>query len=199
MEVFLGTIMTFGFQFAPSGWQQCSGQTLSISQNNALFALLGTTYGGNGVQTFMLPDLRGRIPMSQGNGSGLTPRVLGEFDGAESVGILISNLPAHTHVATFTPSGAGSGYMASTNTAGNALVPSATNNVLAGSPNGPTGAAIWATSPPAPSIPLGGSSGGSGGTVSNAPTGNNIPTELLNPTLVLNFSIALTGYFPSRN
>jgi len=199
MEVFIGSIMTFGFQFNPSGWQQCNGQTLSISQYAALFSLLGVAYGGNGTTTFQLPNLQGRLPIGQGAGAGLTPRVIGTASGTENVSIGISNLPAHTHVATFTPSGAGSGYMASTNTAGNALVPSATNNVLAGSPNGPTGAAIWATSTPAPTVPLGGSSGGSGGTVSNALTGNNIPTELLNPTLVLNFSIALTGYFPSRN
>lgn len=198
MEVFLGSIMTFGFQFNPNGWQQCNGQTLAISQYNALFALLGTTYGGNGTTTFQLPNLQGRMAIGQGNGSGLTPRVLGETSGTENVSISIGNLPSHTHTATFTPSGS-SGYMVSTNTAGNALVPSPTNNVLAGSPTGQTAAAIWATSTPAPTIPLGGGSGGSGGTVTNALTGNNIPTPIMNPFLALNFSIALVGLFPSRN
>ena len=197
MEVFLGSIMTFGFQFAPSGWQQCSGQTLSISQNAALFSLLGTTYGGNGTSTFMLPNLQGRMPIGQGDGIGLTPRVIGEAAGTESVSILISNMPAHTHTATFTPSGGGSGYTVSANTSGNLLAPTATNNVLSGSPAGPTAAAIWGST--AGTIPLGGSSGGSGGTVTNALTGNNLPVGLMNPYLALNFSIALTGIFPSRN
>lgn len=196
MEVFLGSIMTFGFQFAPSGWQQCMGQTLSIAQYSALFSLLGTTYGGNGVQTFMLPNMQGRMPIGQGNGAGLSPRVIGEAAGTENASILVSNLPAHTHTATFTPSGS-SGYTVSANTSGNLLAPTATNNVLSGSPAGPTGAAIWGSA--AGTIPLGGSSGGSGGTVTNALTGNNIPVAIMNPYLALNFSIALTGIFPSRN
>jgi microcystin-dependent protein len=137
MNIFLGSIMTFGFQFPPNGWQFCSGQTLSIAQNTALFSLLGTTYGGDGVQTFQLPNLQGRTPLGQGNGSGLTPRVIGEADGAENVSILISNLPSHTHAATFTPSGS-SGYQVSNNTSGNALVPTATNNIPSGSPGGPS-------------------------------------------------------------
>jgi len=199
MEVYLGSIMTFGFTFAPSGWQLCGGQTLSVSQYNALFALLGITYGGNGQTTFLLPDLQGRLPIGQGNGAGLTPRLAGEEGGTENVTLLIGNMPAHTHVATFTPSGGSSGYMVSTNTTGNALIPSATNNVLAGSPAGPSGAAIWATSNPAPTIPLGGGGGAGGGTVLNAQTGNNLPTAIMNPFLALNFSIALTGIYPSRN
>jgi microcystin-dependent protein len=196
MNIFLGSIMTFGFQFPPNGWQFCSGQTLSIAQNTALFSLLGTTYGGDGVQTFQLPNLQGRTPLGQGNGSGLTPRVIGEADGAENVSILISNLPSHTHAATFTPSGS-SGYQVSNNTSGNALVPTATNNIPSGSPGGPSSGAIWGSV--APTIPLGGSSGSSGGTVSNALTGNNVPAAIMNPFLALNFSIALAGIFPSRN
>jgi len=205
MDVFLGSIMTFGFPFNPSGWQQCNGQTLGISQYTALFSLLGTTYGGNGTQTFQLPNLQGRMPIGQGNGIGLTPRLIGTPAGTENVTLLISNMPSHTHVATFTPSGGGGGgggYMVSTNTTGNKLVPSATNNVLAGSPAGADGAAIWATSTPAPTIPLGGASGGGGGgggVVTNASTGGSLPTAIMNPFLVLNFSIALVGIFPSRN
>lgn len=199
MEVFLGSIMTFGFQFAPSGWQLCNGQTLSISQYTALFSLLGTTYGGNGAQNFMLPNLQGRLPIGQGSGSNLTPRVIGAIGGAENVVLTQSNMPSHTHVATFTPSGSSSSYMVSTNTANNKLVPNATSNVLAGSISGPEGAAIWATSTPAPTIPLGGGSGSSDGTVTNAQTGGNVATVIMNPFLTLNFSIALMGIFPSRN
>jgi microcystin-dependent protein len=197
MEVFLGSIMTFGFQFNPNGWQQCNGQTLAIQQYAALFSLLGTTYGGNGTTTFQLPNLQGRVPIGQGNGIGLTPRVLGEAAGTENISITINNMPSHTHVATFTPSGGGSGYMVSSNTTGNQLAPSATNNILSGSPAGPQGAAIWGSA--AGTIPLGGSSGSAGGTVTNALTGNNIPVGSMNPYLALNFSIALVGIFPSRN
>jgi microcystin-dependent protein len=205
MEVFIGSIMTFGFQFAPSGWQGCNGQTLNLQQYTALFTLIGITYGGNGTQNFMLPNLQGRLPLGQGTGANLTTRILGTPGGAENVNILIGNMPAHTHVATFTPSGGGGGntYMVSTNAVGNSYVPSATNNVLAGSPAGPTGGQIWATSSPAPTIPLGGlvsgGGGGSGGTVINASTGNSLPTAIMNPFLVLNFSIALQGIFPSHN
>jgi microcystin-dependent protein len=189
--------MTFGFQFNPNGWQQCNGQTLAIQQYAALFSLLGTTYGGNGTTTFQLPNLQGRVPIGQGNGIGLTPRVLGEAAGTENISITINNMPSHTHIATFTPSGGGSGYMVSSNTTGNQLVPSATNNILSGSPAGPQGAAIWGSA--AGTIPLGGSSGSAGGTVTNALTGNNIPVGSMNPYLALNFSIALVGIFPSRN
>jgi len=199
MQVFIGTIMTFGFNFPPSGWQLCNGQLLSISQYSAMFALLGTTFGGDGVQTFQLPNMQGRMALSQGTGAGLTTRVIGEFSGTENASILINNMPSHTHTATFTPSGGGSGITVSSNTAGNVTVPTATHNVLGGSPSGPTGGAIWATSTPAPTIPLGGGSGSSGGTVTNALTGNSVPLPIMNPFLAVNFSISLFGIFPSRN
>jgi microcystin-dependent protein len=164
-----------------------------------LYTLIGTNFGGDGVQTFQLPNMQGRMAISQGTGGGLTTRVIGEFAGNENASILISNMPAHTHTATFTPSGSSS-YKISTNSAGNVTVPTATNNVLAGTPtSGPTSAAIWATSTPAPTIPLGGGSGGGGGTVTNALTGNSIPLEVMNPFLAVNFSISLFGIFPSRN
>jgi microcystin-dependent protein len=198
MQVFVGTIMTFGFNFSPIGWQPCNGQLLSISQNQVLFTLIGTTFGGDGVQTFQLPNMQGRMAISQGTGGGLSTRVMGEFGGNENASILISNMASHTHTATFTPSGS-SGYKVSTNTAGNVTVPTATNNVLAGSPSGQTAAAIWATSTPAPTIPLGGSSGSGGGTVTNAQTGNSVPLPVMNPFLAVNFSISLFGIFPSRN
>jgi microcystin-dependent protein len=196
MNIFLGSIMTFGFQFNPSGWQQCNGQTLGIDQYSALFALLGTNFGGDGVQTFQLPNLQGRMPLCQGNGATLSPRVIGEFSGTESISIGISNLPSHTHTATFTPAGS-SGYTVSGNTTGNLLAPTATNNIPSGSPAGTSAGAIWGST--APTIPLGGAGGGSGATVSNALTGNSQAVGSMNPYLALNFSIALAGIFPSRN
>ena len=89
--------MQVGFNFAPRGWAFCDGQLLAVSQNDALFSLLGTTYGGDGRTTFGLPDVRGRIPVHAGSGPGLTPRALGSKSGQEKVTLTTSHLPGHTH------------------------------------------------------------------------------------------------------
>jgi len=98
-DPFLGEIRVTGFNFAPRGWALCDGQLLPINQNTALFALLGTQFGGNGQTTFALPDLRGRVPIHQGQGPGLTPRTIGETGGAESATLNVAQLPPHTHTA----------------------------------------------------------------------------------------------------
>lgn len=98
-DPFLGEIRIFAGNFAPQGWAFCDGQLLAISQNQALFSLLGTTYGGDGQTTFALPDLRGRVPMNAGSGPGLTPRSLGQTGGQEQVTLNVSQIPAHTHQA----------------------------------------------------------------------------------------------------
>jgi microcystin-dependent protein len=95
---YIGEIRMVAFNYAPQGWAKCEGQLLSIATNQALFALLGTTYGGNGITTFALPDFRGRIPMAPGAGPNLTATSLGEQQGSETVTLLSSNLPAHTHL-----------------------------------------------------------------------------------------------------
>lgn len=97
MDPILGTIILFAGNFAPRGWALCDGQLLPISQNTALFSILGTTYGGDGIHTFALPDLRGRAPIHAGNGPGLTPRNLGESGGQESVTLTPNEIPAHVH------------------------------------------------------------------------------------------------------
>src|SRR5438270_8706269 len=94
---FLGEIRMFAGNFAPRGWAFCNGQLLSIAQNTALFSILGTTYGGDGQQTFALPNLQGRFAMHWGNGQGMSQRTLGEMSGSESVTILQAQMPAHTH------------------------------------------------------------------------------------------------------
>lgn len=97
MDPLLGSIILFAGNFAPRGWAFCDGSLLPISQNSALFAIIGTTYGGDGVQTFALPDLRGRAPIAPGAGPGLSNRNLGETGGAESTVLTANQLPAHTH------------------------------------------------------------------------------------------------------
>lgn len=113
---FMSEIRIWGMAYAPQGWAKCDGQLLPINQNQALFALLGTTYGGNGQTTFALPNLRGRVPIHVGSG-----HTLGETGGAESVTVNSSQLPAHPHL------------MSASNTAGNTNIP--LNNVLAASPS----------------------------------------------------------------
>ena len=97
MEPLIGQIQAFGFNFAPRGWAKCEGQLLPINQNETLFSLLGTTYGGDGRTTFGLPDLRGRVPMHHGNGPGLTPRPMGQKSGEERHTLTIDQMPAHNH------------------------------------------------------------------------------------------------------
>lgn len=99
MEPFIGQIIMFAGTFAPRGWAFCNGQLLPISQNTALFSILGTTYGGDGRTTFGLPDLRGRVPMHFGSGPGLTPRSLGQKAGTEEITLGIDQIPSHNHVA----------------------------------------------------------------------------------------------------
>lgn len=99
MEPFIGQIIIFGGNFAPRGWALCDGQLLAISENSALFSILGTTYGGDGRTTFGLPDLRGRVPMHAGSGPGRTPRALGSASGSETNTLTVNQLPSHHHEA----------------------------------------------------------------------------------------------------
>ncbi|MFJ2710473.1 phage tail protein [Pseudomonas sp. NPDC087346] len=195
MDVYMGTVLTFAFNYAPSGWAACNGQMMSIAQYNALFALLGTTYGGNGTTTFGLPNLQSRMPICQGTGGGLTTRVMGEISGTEQVTATLNNLPNHTHALT--------GLSATTtlqlaNPASNPLgTPTATNSYIGASGTGPGLANIYSDAQGASPVALKGVATTIAGTIS--PTGNGQPMPIMNPYLVLNFSIALQGIFPSRN
>lgn len=134
MEPFIGQIMMFAGNFAPRGWAFCDGQLLPIAQNTALFSLIGTTYGGDGKTTFALPDLRGRVPLHQGDGPGLSPYRLGERTGGEQVTLTQSNLPAHSHSFSASNQGADDDVPA-----GNALA--AGQIYQGGTPNTPLNAA----------------------------------------------------------
>jgi len=171
VEPFLGCISIFGFNFAPRGWAQCNGQILPINQNQSLFSLLGTTYGGDGRTTFALPDMRSRAPMHAGNGAGLTSRSLGQELGAESVTLTEAQIPPHSHTANASDSDATS------------ATPLA--NLAA-----PTVAAFNVYGEPANLTPGAPDQLGQSGGQSH---------DNIQPCLALNFCIALTGIFPPRN
>ena len=179
---FVGEIQLFGFGFAPKGWALCNGQLLSITQNTALFALLGTTFGGNGVSTFALPDLRSKLPMGQGNGPGLTPRVLGQTFGEETHTLLVSENPAHTHLVNA---------ISNPTTANNTDVPGPTQFLAQTTTTGAgVGTANLYVPDNQPASPM---SAAAVGITGGQPHSN------LMPLLTVNFCIALTGIFPSRN
>jgi len=197
-DPFIGEIRMFCGNFAPNGWALCNGQLMSIQQYSALFSILGTNFGGNGTQTFGLPNLQGRLPMHWGNGAGLSPRTLGQSAGAENATMTVANLPAHSHSAVFTPSGGAAAQVNVTATIGN--LPSAAGNMLGQSPaSGPTQAPIYAppTSPVSGQL-AGVSGGGGGGMVAVGATGNGLPVGTISPFLAVTFIIALVGIFPSR-
>ena len=199
MDPFIGQIILWPMNWAPQDWALCNGQLLNVAQNQALFSLLGTTYGGDGRTTFGLPNLQGRFPLGYGVANGVTYQ-LGQTGGNAAVTLTPANLPAHTHPATFTPGSSAVTVQVSTNTTNGALAPSATNNYLGGTgpTSGPGQAAVWTNALTAP-VPLGGVAGNISGTVtvnpSPAPTAA-VPT--LPPYQVLNYIIAVQGVYPQR-
>ena len=166
---FIGQIAIYGFNFPPKNWAFCNGQLLPIAQNQALFSLLGTTYGGNGVTTFALPNLQGRVPVQWGQGPGLSNYVLGQQAGSTSVTLLSTQMPAHSHTVT-----------------------ASSNAPSQGSPAG----AAWAT---AANIPYASTANATMSPGALASSGGSQPHDNMAPSLVLNYSIALVGIFPSRN
>ncbi|QXI28710.1 phage tail protein [Pseudomonas vanderleydeniana] len=196
MEVFVGTIQMFGFNYAPRGWALCNGQILSLAQNQVLFALIGTYYGGNGTTNFGLPNLQSRQPVGFGTGPGLSPRVIGQSAGTENVTLLSSNMPPQA-ISTANLTVNTSIQLASAPSTVVTTAPTAANSFLGASPTGgPTSAAIYSTEV-GTAVNLQGVSSTIGGTL--VTPGSNLPVSVLNPYLAVNFSIALEGLYPSRN
>ncbi len=223
MEAFMGTIMAVGFNYAPRGWAPCDGRLLPISQYSALFALLGTMYGGNGTTTFGLPDLRGRTAVGMGNGPGLAPVVQGQLWGVENTNAIVNgsavvnidaaHLPKHTHPVSI---------------AGNQLTATSTLNATtstgAGTPvegaalgsggSGGGAANIYVAGGVTPNVPLNtssvttkidgqittqtGENAGGGGPIM-APVSATAQVGVTQPSLGLNYIICIEGLFPSRN
>jgi microcystin-dependent protein len=206
-DAYTGEIRMAGFNFAPANWALCQGQVLAISSNAALFSLLGTQFGGNGTTTFQLPDLRGRMPVGQGQGPGLPNYIVGQAGGTNSVGLTINNLPAHNHQATFTGTG-GSTATVTVNVQGSSSkggTSSPSGNYLAGASQGQNTDNFVANPGSGTLGNLGGVSGGSvtipaaTGTVTVGNAGGNIPISIEPPYLCLNFIICLYGIYPSRS
>ncbi|MFV5212944.1 phage tail protein [Azonexus caeni] len=175
MDAFVGEIRLFAGNYAPVNWSMCFGQTVPISQYQVLFSLFGTIYGGDGVQTLGLPDLRGRVPIHFGTGTGLTPRLLGSASGTETVTVLTANLPQHNHA-----------WMANTDLAS---LPSPNGNVLANVGAGNTLYETQATfdkpvAAPSDTLSMEG--------------GNQAHANMM-PYMALSFIVALQGEYPSRN
>lgn len=177
MDPFVGEIRILGFSFAPVDWAYCDGQQMPISQYQALFAILGTTFGGNGTTTFGLPNMQGNAPMHWGSGPGLTPRTLGETLGTASVTLTSQQLPAHSHAF----------FAAATPSDSTKLVATPASNAQLSTSN-PGKLYTTTTTPPVSFSPK-----------AIGPAGQSQPHDNLQPLLTMNFCISLNGLFPSRN
>jgi microcystin-dependent protein len=175
-QPYVGEIRMFGGNFAPSGWALCQGQTIPISENDVLFQLIGTTYGGDGEETFNLPNLQGRVPLHMGSASSGSTYVIGQTGGVETVNLTTNQIPQHNHSLLATATG-------------QSVVPSGSTNMAA------------ATSAQAGILPY--APGPSDGTALNvqsvAPTGGSQPHDNMQPYLAVNFIISLFGVFPTQN
>ncbi|MEL4245096.1 phage tail protein [Shewanella xiamenensis] len=197
-DPFIGQISMFAGNFAPRGWAFCNGQLLSISQNSALFSIIGTTYGGNGQTTFALPNMQGRVPVHQGQGSGTSQYVLGEMAGQETVTLTSSQMPIHNHAVDLTGTGNVSVALGASTANGNTPTPSPTT-VPAKVASGLNALnAFSSTAPDTNLLPINTTTSVhlTGATTN---TGNGLPVEVLQPYLTVNFIIALEGIYPSRN
>ena len=172
MEGYLAQILMFGGNFAPRNWVFCDGQLLAISQNTALFSLLGTTYGGDGRTTFGIPEMRGRVPMHKGSGPGLTPRSLGQSGGVENVTLTTNQMPNHSHPTAVEVNNQDG---EEANVAGQFI----SNHPGAFNENGITGQTL--------------------GGVSSASAGGSQSHTNVQPFKCVNFVICVSGIFPSRN
>lgn len=182
VQPYLANVTIFAGVFAPRGWAFCSGQLLAISSNDALFALIGTTYGGDGVTTFALPDLRGRMAIHTGQATGLSPYILGQRAGTEQVTVLSNQLPAHTHTLVSVAGNPGAN-------SSNGTVADPTNAVPAQL------AGVNEYSASASGISM----GNSPCTTNTIPVGGSQPTPIMQPFLAMNYIICTEGIFPSRN
>jgi microcystin-dependent protein len=197
MDEYIGIIKMFAGNFSIVNYQLCMGQTLAISTNTALFSILGTTFGGNGSTTFMLPDLRGRVPVGNGQGPGLSPYTLGEVTGSEKQTLTVNQMPMHSHSATLTGA---PGILVSDSNASVATPTAGVSIATPGSLNGRSFTSTLGFASSAPNIalaPASATTGTLGAAIGAA--GGNSPFSTIQPVLALNFVICVNGLYPSRN
>lgn len=221
-DPFVGEIRMVGFNYAPDGWALCQGQLVPVSQNNALFSLLSTTFGGDGRTTFGLPDLQGRSPVGMGNGANLTPVTWGAKAGVENITLTQNQMPLHTHAAQFTGQPSAVSGSASTTvkvavgtSASSAMVPPSSGGTTylsamsakSGISNVTVNGLFSSTAPASPAAALGGidanttltgATSTASGTVTIGNTGASQPVPVRNPYLGVTFIIALQGLYPVR-
>jgi microcystin-dependent protein len=173
---FIGAIYIFGGNFAIYGFAFCQGQLMAISQNDAMFSLIGTTFGGDGVQTFGIPDLRGRLPIGQGQGGGLSNYVIGQQSGTEQVTLTSNTMPSHTHLIN------------ASSAAGTSAAPS-TSSYVAWPTAGTAAEKFYNTAAANTTM----------NSVMIGNAGSSIPFSIVQPVLAMNYVISLFGVFPSRN
>ncbi len=174
-DPFLGQISAFGFNFAPTGWFLCQGQTLPISQYSALYSLLGTYYGGNGTTTFQLPNLQGRVPLGYGQGPGLSNYQIGQPGGQAAVTMQVTNMPTHSHPLY-------AAYVLANQA-------SAAGQMLGGGVKAGVQGKVYAATSPTTALTAG----------SIGLAGGSQPHNNVQPTLVLNYCICYSGVYPSRS
>ncbi len=198
MDPLMATIQLFAGNFAPRGWAFCDGQLLAISQYEALFSLLGTTYGGDGRTSFALPDLRGRVPVGQGQGPGLSDYPLGRRSGVETVTLSQLELPSHTHATQNVPS-ADQSVLLSTEDAVNEIPDAGDVPAIANYANGLATERVKSFGPPATGKVVEGQklSGNAGLVIAN--NGGSQSHNNVQPYLALNYIIAMVGLYPSRS
>lgn len=206
MDVFIGFIASFGFNYAPRNWSSCQGQLFNIADNSALFALVQTFYGGDGRITGGIPELRGRTAIGFGAVAGIANYPIGYKTGSTSHTIQTTEMPSHTHVATVTGGGtAGTPAEVQVSTVtGKSLTPAEGDYLANGNFSGRGEAQIYIpAADKGATVKLGGvtGGGGSGGamTVTNSIVGSSHPISLMQPYLAINYSMAVLGIFPSRN
>ena len=193
MDPFIGQIIMFVGNFAPRGWALCEGQLLPIAQYTALFSLIGTIYGGDGRTTFALPDLRGRVPVSQGRGPGLSDYNIGSRGGTEQVTLSITQIPSHNHLIA----GGGDGAKLSTERAVRKTPIAGDIPAVTTTKSGLADVEVKSFGPENANSVNAGTASSGGGTIGN--TGGNMGHTNVQPFLTVSYIIALQGIFPSRN
>jgi microcystin-dependent protein len=200
MDAFVGTIMAWPVSYAPVNWLFCQGQAISVNQNQALFAVIGTTYGGDGVVNFKLPNLSGRTIVGAGQGLGLSAYTLGQFAGVEQTTLTVQQMPTHTHAAALSQLTVSSLTIQASNAQATAHAPSPTANTIAApyDVGNATEIAGFNSSAPNTNLNTGSGSATVSGSVTVQVAGGSQPVSILQPYLALNWIICLYGIYPPR-